>query len=186
MFLADTKGLVNYGGDIEKIRASFRLCFSVFDSLAMLMNMYFKSNLKQVSFSPRCLRKILPPSDNPFLSSLYWLSCDLQDVDPSKAGVKWQAPNPPQAAIKKIRNACEHGWLRVSDGNNIEFEAGNDFAYIITSGELKSKTLEVLKLARSALGYFCLAVKYEEMRRDDSNSVAISQQTPLIDSLMML
>lgn len=80
LFVTDTLDYVYYGGNVEKIKTAFRICFSVFDSLASLMNVYFDCNAKSAAFSSRWIRENLKEEDNHFIDALYWLACDLTDA----------------------------------------------------------------------------------------------------------
>ena len=50
MFLTDTLDGERYEGHTEKVKTAFRICFSVLDSLAMLVNKYFECNLRKGFF----------------------------------------------------------------------------------------------------------------------------------------
>lgn len=164
LYLIDTLDWVRYEGYIEKLKASFRLAFSTLDSLANLMYRYFcgKSSEKNIYFSGAFIRENIGSFDNQFVSSLYWLACDLTDNDKGNLSQNWRAPNPDGKVIRQVRNALEHGWLRISDQMDIQ-RNHNDFAdFVITSEEFKSITLQTFKLVRSAILYFVLAVKLNE------------------------
>ncbi|WNO10484.1 LA2681 family HEPN domain-containing protein [Teredinibacter sp. KSP-S5-2] len=184
LYLVDTLDYVNYEGYTEKLKTSLRICFSIFDSTAQLLNKYYGlEKSKQVAFTPRDLRKCTPDKTNPFLSALFWLSCDLYDIDLSKKSNNWEAPNPSSSAFRKIRNSCEHGWLRVADGSFDAWGNENDYAQIISSESLSKYTLELLKLVRSALIYFCLTIKFEESENSTENStkeeLTLHRATPI-------
>jgi len=185
LFLTDTLDYVRYEGYIEKLKTAFRICFSTFDSIALLMHEYFGSGHKKAGFTPRDIRKISSNPDNPFLSALYWLSCDLYDIDLTKKGHQWDAPNPSAAIYRKMRNACEHGWLRIADGDCEVWDRTNDYAYTVTSELLELHTMSILKLARSAISYFFYAISFEENRKkSDSEPELLLQDTvPIIGSL---
>ena len=181
LFLTDTLDYVRYNGTIEKIKTAFRICFSVLDSIAFLMNSYFQCNARKSSFSPKWIKENFKnQNENYFIDSLYWLSCDLTD-NPVLTGNadKWKAPKPAIAEIRKIRNAIEHGWLRVAEKETI-WETENDFAHLISTEELYKQTLSLLKLVRSAILYFCMAVSYDEKLKHPEG-VVVSTPTPLID-----
>ena len=179
MFLIDTLDGERYKGHTEKIKTAFRVCFSVLDSLAMLINKYFECNRKNPSFTSKWIRDNLKDKKDPFIDALYWLSCDLTDTS-SISKEKWKAPNPDSYKIRRMRNALEHSWVRVTEESNSIWNDKNDYAYIVTPSELEKNTMSVLKLVRCSMIYFCLAVKYEE---DEKPKVKLTAKlaTPMIE-----
>ena len=182
MFLTDTLDGERYEGHTEKVKTAFRICFSVLDSLAMLLNKYFERNRKEASFTSNWIRKNLKDEENPFIDALYWLSCDLTDTS-SIPKEKWKAPNPDSSKIRRMRNALEHSWVRVTKESSAIWNDKNDYAYIVTPNELEKNTISVLKLVRCAMIYFCLAVKYEEDKKREANrpSSTVRFATPMIE-----
>lgn len=182
LFLTDTLDYVHYSGSIEKLKASFRICFSVFDSIAFLMNHYFKCNSKSVSFSSRWIKDNLKDQEeNFFIDALYWLACDLTDnpgltSDPNK----WKAPNPQAAEIRAVRNAIEHSWLRVAETEQSVWDSSNDFAYVVTPDVLERHTLFVLKLVRAAMLYLCFAVTFNEKKSKKNDNYTPSFPITLV------
>ncbi|MGD9807766.1 MAG: LA2681 family HEPN domain-containing protein [Deferribacterales bacterium] len=173
LYLTDTLDYVSYDGSIEKIKASFRIIFSIFDSLYKLLYEYFGANsssVEKVYFYPSHFRKHFSSfAKNPFVNALFWLSCDLTDNDRMK---DWKAPNPNGKDFRKIRNALEHNWLRVADSKS--FYSGEiDYAFKISRESLTDKTLELIRLARAALFYTAFAVRCNEMhnKKDESKIV---------------
>lgn len=182
LFLVNTLDYVDYSGETEKIKTSFRVCFSVLDSLASLMNKYFKcgSEEHKVYFKPKWIRNHFKDSEiNFFIDALYWLSCDLSNPERCKA------PNPESAEIRKIRNAIEHGWLRVSEGKCSVWNEESDFAHIITPQDLHIHTLSLLKLVRAAMLYLTFAVKSNEelksRRTEKSEKVNVLSPIDIMD-----
>lgn len=183
LFLIDTLDYVRYDGAIEKIKTAFRICFSVLDSIASLMNSYFECNAKRSPFSSKWIKENFKNrNENYFIDSLYWLSCDLTDNPALTDNAdKWKAPKPAIAEIRKIRNAIEHGWLRVAEEGQTIWDTKNDFAHLISPEELYKQTLSLLKLVRSAILYFCMAVSYNEKKHRHPEGSVVSTPTPLID-----
>jgi len=60
---------------------------------------------------------------------------------------------------------------------------GKDFAYAVSSEVLEKNTITVLKLVRSAMIYFCLAVKYceENKKNTSSGDLMVPLDTPMIE-----
>ena len=182
LFLTDTLDRVCYEGHTEKVKTAFRICFSVLDSLAMLINKYFECNRKNASFTSKWIRDNLKVQKSPFVDALYWLSCDLTDIS-SISEEKWKAPNPDSSKIRRMRNALEHSWVRVTEESNSIWDDKNDYAYIVTASELEKNTVSVLKLVRCAIIYFCLAVKYEEDKKSEikPTGLTVPMTTPMIE-----
>ncbi len=182
LYLVDTLDWVRYEGHIEKLKTSLRLAFSALDSLANLMHHYFlnKKPTGYIYFTGEFIREKLHGFDNEFINSLYWLAIDLTDNDKGKMIQNWSAPNPDGKMIRKVRNAMEHNWLRVSDRKETKRDRADFANFVITSDELKDITLKTFKFVRSALLYFVLAVKVnEDSKKDDQSKLIISQQTPM-------
>jgi len=183
LFLTDTLDYVHYSGSIEKIKTAFRVCFSVFDSISSLMAVYFQCNKNHVGFSSIWIKENFKNiNENYFVDALYWLSCDLTDnPDLTNNSNKWKAPNPSAAEIRKIRNAIEHGWLRVAGQEKTIWETQNDFAYVITPDNLQQSTLFLLKLVRSAMLYIYMAVSYNENQSKNTDGFVPSFPVILVD-----
>ena len=179
LFLTDTLDYVQYGGSTEKIKTAFRLALSVLDSLANLMNSYFACNSKRsaIKFSPSWIKTYLSKEDNHFIDALYWLSCDLTE----NTSEKFAVPNPAASVLKRIRNEMEHGWLRVAEFDPAIWHKQSDFAMIMSSGELIQKTLFTLHLVRSAMLYFCMAIKYHEAKKPTDGKLIVRTPTPVFE-----
>ena len=140
LYLTDTGGGIYYEMNIEKIKTSMRLAFSIFDKLMNLMIVYFEGReklSKRIAFQPKFIRENIKPKNNPFITSLYWLACDLTDINPNTSNIPWEAPNPDSKKLREIRNALEHSWLRVTDGPSIwEDRSGFNYAYEINKEDL--------------------------------------------------
>lgn len=110
------------------------------------------------------------------------LACDLTDnqnltSDPTK----WKAPNPNAAEIRKIRNAIEHGWLRVAEHQQPVWDASGDFAHVVTPDELQKQTLFVLKLVRAAMLYLSMAVSYHEKNKPAPKGLVATMPIHMVD-----
>ncbi|MHA1539936.1 MAG: LA2681 family HEPN domain-containing protein [Alphaproteobacteria bacterium] len=177
LYYTNTFDGVCYEGSTEKIKTSLRVCFGVLDSLATLMNEYFKCGSDRPSFSSGWFKSNFSKNNNFFIDALYWLSCDLTNLSDKKRE-KWQGPNPDLSDIRILRNKIEHGWLRVitTDCCSKVWKEDKDFAHLITLEELSDGALSTLKIVRSALIYFCLSVTYNERERGASSFV--QQEVP--------
>ena len=187
LYLTDTLDSVNYNGYVEKTKTAFRICFSVFDSIAFLMKAYFiPTSEASVSFSSKWIKDNFQDTQgNHFIDALYWLSCDLTDNDKlTSEPSKWKAPIPSLANIRKTRNTIEHNWLKITEFEIGAFDNDSDFSYSISLEVLQNQTLLLLKLARSAMLYLCMAVSFEEKRRQadhDYQKINLKMQALLIE-----
>ena len=177
LYLTDTLDYVDYSGPTEKIKTAFRVCFSVLDSIATLMNVYFECNAKHSAFTSKWIKQHFQKHENGFIDALYWLACDITDTSNIK---DWKAPNPDAVEIRKIRNAIEHNWLRVAQLDHAIWDKEGDFAYLITPQKLRENTLFVLKLVRAAMLYFCLAVTFHERNKPSTEKGIIRQDITLV------
>jgi len=181
LYLTDTLDFVCLDGATEKLKTALRVCFGVFDSLALLLNRYFQCGAAQSEFKPRWIKENLRQIDNPFLNSLYWLACDLTDTSKIPPGV-WKVPQAELSELRRLRNAVEHGWLRVAVGKHGVWEPDSDFAETLTPDELKRMTLLTLRVTRSALMYLTMAVKFHEDTRQRAPGLIAPIPTPLLGS----
>jgi len=72
MYLIDTLDSVTYDGNIEKIKASLRIAFSLFDSLYNLMARYFLKRKAESGFTKRDFIRDFKDIENPFIDSFKW------------------------------------------------------------------------------------------------------------------
>lgn len=151
----------DFSTNSEFIKFSYKLCFSILDSLSTLISYYFGLEKNKSYFTPKWFRENCQNINNPFLDTLYWLACDLTDIDPDST--IWNAPNPHAGILRKMRNALEHKWVRLSEERNNTWLGEHDYAIVCTTEELTVATFEVFRYVRSAIIYFIWAVKYNEL-----------------------
>lgn len=176
LYLTDTLDYVEYSGSVENLKVAIRLCFSILDSLASLMNQYFEIKNKKSSFSPSWIQKNFKEIKNPFIDALYWISCDL--FDSSKIH-HWQAPNPNASDLRILRNDMEHNWVRISEFESVPWDTANDYANTISKDQLKKATLEIFKYVRSSLLYLVFAVKFNEEHKKVKSKFVPSIEIPI-------
>lgn len=176
LYLADTLDYVEYSGPVENLKVSIRLCFSILDSMASLMNQYFGIKNKKSSFTPKWIQEYFKGIENPFIDALYWLSCDLCD---SNKIPNWKAPNPNTSYLRILRNDMEHNWVRIAEFECNHWNNEHDYVQTIPQKQLEKSTLEIFKYVRSALLYFIFAVKYNEKIKEQANEFIFSITTPI-------
>ncbi|HDT6080190.1 TPA: hypothetical protein QHC28_004936 [Aeromonas veronii bv. veronii] len=184
-YLTDTLDGVMYQGYIEKIKNSLKGCFSVLDKISRLLDKYYELKSSQIAFNRQWFdkQKTLKDQNNPFLTALFWLSKDFSQHDQDERRPSYWLDDS-AFEVRELRNELEHGWVRVV---NPEFEGftiwnnNHDYAYTITTDELKDKGMYVLKQTRNALMYLCLAINLSERQKEkDDEEITLSNNVPLI------
>jgi len=176
LYLTDTLDFVDYSTNTENLKIAFRLCFSILDSLAMLMNQYFGINDKKCSFTSVWIRQKCHHLNNPFIDALYWLSCDLTDISKTK---DWKAPNPNASCLRILRNDLEHNWVRIADHPYSIWNNKYDYAKVITKNDLEVVTMEMFRYTRSAILYFTFAVTFHEKFKNISQDKIVQIEAPI-------
>jgi hypothetical protein len=158
---------------VEKVKAAYRISYSIFDKVAFFINHHWKLGIEpdRVYFKSiwydrktRGIRSELLASRNWPLRGLYWLSKDL--FDPGFQDVM----EPESQALYLIRNRLEHSYFKVHESWIPSPRTRRDMwsdqlAYSVQRNDFQNKTLNVFKLARAALIYLSLAMHQEELRR---------------------
>jgi tetratricopeptide (TPR) repeat protein len=172
-----------YALSIEKVKISFRMCFSIFDKIAYLINIYLNLGISnhRVSFRSiwhingdrkRPINEQLFSSQNIALQGLFWLSKDLDE------GV--DSPIEPEAKeIATMRNFMEHKSFKVVEMKNPCWDEFPE-TYEIERKDFYAKAFKILKLTRSALIYLSSFIYEEEsIRKRDGLTVPI--EMPIIN-----
>jgi len=168
-----------YSYNIELLKITFRVSYSILDKIAYLLNDYLKLNhyRNDVDFrnlwyidknKDKKLKPFFEKSNNWPLRGLYWLSKDFQEIE----GDYNEVIEPDAKEIAMIRNFIEHRAFRVFDRlppNDID-NSKKSQSYIITRKEFEQKTLKVLKLTRAAIMYLSLAINQEEKKKEHSKA----------------
>jgi hypothetical protein len=185
-----------YGLAIEKVKAAYRIAYSLFDKVAFFLNDYAKLGVdpRQVYFrtiwyeNPRDtksgIRAAFDQSRNLPLRGLFWLAKDL--FDPALR----EAMEPEAKALYAIRNHLEHSYLKIHDIMPPKSQAmdqdaawSDRLAYSVQRGVFENKALHVLRLARAALIYLCFGMHREELRRESGKApgVKVPMALPLME-----
>jgi tetratricopeptide (TPR) repeat protein len=179
VLLCNTLDYPSYSLAVEKVKAAFRVAYSIFDKMGFFLNdymtlgidadkVYFKSIWYQkYNAQPRKIRCEFEDSENWPLRGLFWLSKDLFDKD-------FQAATEPDArALYEIRNHLEHKYLKVHEmllprthDESLEPWVTDRLAYSVQRRDLEAKTLRLLKLSRAGLIYLSLGMhRMEQIRQ---------------------
>lgn len=172
VLLFNTLDYPSYGLSVEKVKAAFRLAYSIFDKIAYFLNFYFALEVPEYRVSFRTiwrekeggpLREPVANSENWPLRGLYWLSKDLFEKTLK------DTMEPEARALAELRNHLEHKYVKVHEMSvpvRREDDSLRDtLAYIIGRSDLEQKALRLLQLVRSALVYLSLAMHQQERRR---------------------
>ncbi len=181
VLLINTLDYPAYSLAIEKVKAAFKVAYSIFDKIAYFFNHYLglSINEKKVSFRTlwyemqsrqKGLRHDFRQRQNWPLRGLFWLSKDLYE---DKQGFK-QSIEPSAQELCKIRNHLEHKYLKLHnefwvtstvDNHEAVSLSIDKLAFSMDRYEFEEKTLRLLKMIRSALIYLSLAIHCEENQR---------------------
>lgn len=182
VLLYNTLDYPAYSMSVEKVKASFRISYSLFDKMAYFINAYWilgiperSTNFRTIWYAEskkgqqRSLRDSFCGYENLPLRGLYWVSKDLLGTDSDLADTM----EPDAEALSAIRNHLEHKYLKVHDppwtlksfSAPIHDPFRDSMAYSVSRDELETKSLRLLKLARAGLIYLSLAVFQEEILR---------------------
>jgi hypothetical protein len=163
---------------IEKVKAAFRIGYSILDKIAFFLNNYMSLGIEpnRIYFKSiwydrktRAVRDEFTASRNWPMRGLYWLTKDL--FDPELQDVM----EPDAQALWDIRNCLEHRYLKVHEfvvppsGNAIVDIWNDELAYSVQRSDFEAKTLRVFRLARSAMIYLSSAMHEEERRRQQAS-----------------
>jgi hypothetical protein len=173
----ETSDMSIYGIRTEKLKAAFRIAYSLFDKIGVFINEYFdlgraanEVNFRRVFYeksNPRQLHADFRGRKNWPLRGLFALSKDIFDDEFREVAA------PDSRMLDRFRNAAEHRYLSLH--GTVELENAGDFHLKASISEFEAKTLRLLKLTRAALIYLSLAVRAEENQRakDDPAKVII-------------
>ena len=184
----------------EKVKAGYRMAYSLFDKIAFLLNDYLELGLsdrhvswKTIWYEKGKKEKGLRPKfrgrANRALRGLYWLSKDLYEDTPGFQ----EALLPDARDLADIRHHTEHKLLRLQDpiGAAVaearpfpEPPRGRRLGYSLTYDVFKTRALRLLKTARAGVMYLSLAIGEEESAetaRFDPRTPAVPMITDIFE-----
>jgi hypothetical protein len=152
---------------VEKLKAAYRISYSLFDKISFFLNSYMCLGIpeKQVKFrgiwrpgekSP--IRKEFDQTGNWGFCALYWLAKDFFEKENDEVA------EPGARSLSDIRNHLEHKYLRVTVGVP-QARSPDELAFVVSRKEFEAKALHLLALARAALIYLAIGIGFEERRR---------------------
>jgi len=177
VLLFNTLDYPSYSVSTERIKAAFRILYSLFDKVAFFLNDYLQLGVSHnnVSFRriwynaqerKKGLRTDIITRENYGLHGLFWVGKDVFEDDPGFREVI----EPEAQALASVRNHLEHRYLKIHQDMWVGPQPGSSWdtdslAYSIRRHEFEAKTLKLAKLVRSALACLCIAVTQEEARK---------------------
>jgi len=163
----------SYSLAVEKVKITFRICYSLFDKIANFLNYYLELSIKprKVNFKTlwyksqdkkQKLRDDLKQYKNWPMRGLFWLSKDLYNE------VIKHTTEPDAQEIYEIRNQIEHNYFKLHENNfpqphNDMFK--DNLSLSRYRHDFETKTLRILKLTRAAIIYLSLSIQAEERHR---------------------
>jgi len=180
--LYNTFDYPSYSLAVEKVKAAFRILYSVFDKLAFFLNNYMHLSIpeRRVNFRSfwyksqdkgKGLRDDLRQRENWPLRGLFWLSKDLYE---DQLGFR-DVIEPDAQELAAVRNHLEHKYLKLHEfGPPPRFDEDDDegfapmadtLAYSVGRSEFEAKTMKLMKIVRAALIYLSLTIYTEEKSR---------------------
>lgn len=185
VFLQATEPRPSLSLTIEKVKAAYRVSYSLFDKIGFFVNAYMELGIPQKKVTFRTLwrasekgpiRKEFDLTDNWGFCALYWLAKDFLE----KAND--EVAEPQARGLSEIRNNIEHKYLRVTVAE-APSSPRDDLALMVSRRQFESKAMHLLKLARSALIYLAVGVGFEERRREPSRAGISLEEIPPIPDL---
>lgn len=175
--LLDTLDAALHGIQIERMRASYRIAYGLFDKIAGLINAYFELgekpgsvNIKSIWLTKdrKDIRTEFKDRKNLPLRGMYWLAFDIVGGDPSDN----ESISPHAKALYKIRNALEHRCLIIRE---FDFGKKPSIFETIDAETFEAHCMNLLQLVQAAIIYLSLAIWAEEANsRDDDEGVVVS------------
>lgn len=177
--LVNTLDYPCYSLAVEKMKAAFRMAYSLFDKVAFFLNHYLKLghpprsiSFKTIWYEKRDRHRGISPAieslGNYLLRGLFWLSKDLSE---GRSGFA-DAIEPDARDIEELRQHAEHRYLKVHmyPPREVPDDPGmsslqDSLARSVTRMDLERRVMRMLSLARAAMIYLSAAVHVEEARR---------------------
>ncbi len=197
VLLYNTLDYPAYSLAIEKVKAAFRMAYSLFDKIAFFLNDYLQLGVpeRRVSFrtiwydserSERELKAQFQQYQNWPLRGLFWLSKDLFEDEPGFRN----AIEPDAQELNEIRNHAEHKYLKVHEAEwspsvsaaRSSHGTGDRLARSVGRHDFEAKALRMLKHARAGLIYLSLGVHGEEQRRRSERGDGVLSLPSFLDT----
>jgi hypothetical protein len=170
---------------IERVKAAYRISYSLFDKVGFFLNAYMGLGIpeRHVSFrglwrsgNKETIRREFDQTGNWGFCALYWLAKDFFEKENDEVA------EPEARGLRDIRNYLEHKYLRITV-NEPATSPSDDLALMVSREQFEAKALHLLGLARSALIYLSIGVGFEERRRQPGRAGVPLEEIPLTPDL---
>lgn len=191
--ISNTLDYPSHSLTVEKLRAAFRVLYSLMDKIAFFINHYFQLGMQEQSVSirtiwyesdklkNRTLRPVFKTGRNWPLRGLFWLAKDIFHSEFKRV------TEPDAELLTEIRNHLEHRYLQIFESwgpppfFSTDAGAPEAFGMRIGRDEFAAKTLRLVRLCRVALIYLGLGIHSEERTRQSSRPDGLVMPT-IVDS----
>jgi len=180
VFLLVTDPRPVLGLPIEKLKAAYRISYSLFDKIAVFLGRYLAVSVPKDELTFRSIWRVGEngPFRPEFDPTINWGLCALYSVAKEVfAKVEDRVDDPCAPTLAEIADHIARGYLRVSI-SEAQAIPPDDLAFTVARSQFERMALQVLKLARSALLYLSLAVGFEERQRKASQSDIPLEEIP--------
>ncbi len=176
-----------YSLNVEKIKISFRMAYSIFDKISFFVYKYLKLSGKEeyeidfrkvwyTGYKKKELNPEIINKDNLPLRGLFSISEELlfhgnRKEEESIISELKNTINPEAKKINELRNKLEHSYVKVHDSiykGISDSKSKDSLSYSIYEEELEKYSLEILKLVREALLNLVLFIHIEEFKEMES------------------
>jgi hypothetical protein len=180
-----------YSLNVEKIKMSFKVLYSIFDKISLFMRKYLKlkyknqkgEDIRNIDFrkmwyekgnvKSQIIHQDIFSLNNQAFKGLFLLSKDIlfhhRTRDEQIVKDLTLSLEPSAKEINLLRNNLEHGYVKVHDDS---YNLNNDnmlkdtMSYSIKESDLINYSKKLLYLVREALIYLSLGVHIEEMKKE--------------------
>jgi len=189
VLLINPQDYPRYSLNVEKLKASFKTLYSIFDKISLFLRKYLQLTFNRDHeidfrkmwyedgrFRQRTLNQNIISLNNWAFRGLFLLSKDIlfHHLDRTRDEETIQdltfSLEPSAKEINVLRNKLEHGYVKVhEDFYNLENDAifRDNLSYSIKESKLIDYSTKLLKLCREALIYLSLGVHIEEMKKEE-------------------
>lgn len=164
----------------EKVEAAYRASYSLFDKVGLFINAYTELSIPdgEVTFrtvwkpgEQEPIRKEFDLTNNWGFCALYWLAKELFENEIGEAA------DPQARGQSDVMDRTNHKRLRAIATNSPTVRP-DDLALTVPRKEFETEAMHLLKLARSAIIYLTIGVRFEEQRREPARARAPIQGLP--------
>jgi hypothetical protein len=169
----------------ETVKAACRASYSLFDKVGLFINAYMELGIPEGELTFRTvwksgeqepIRKEFDSTSNWGFCALYWLAKELFGSE------NREADDPQARGQSNVRDCTNHGLLQVTAGES-PTTPPDDVAPTVPPKELVANATRLLALARSAIIYLTIGVRFEEQKREPARASAPIQELPATTEL---